>query len=69
MDIRSLSTAAVLPPPSLFPNSGADVVEVALLLPAKRAQDLIELSRRRRTSVAQILRQLIDDELAADTTD
>lgn len=50
--------------PSLFKDSASDVVEIALLLPTKRAEALIDLSRRRRQSVGQILRQLIDGALA-----
>lgn len=37
-----------------------DVVEIGLLLPANRANALVELSKRRQQSVAQILRGLID---------
>jgi hypothetical protein len=47
-----------------------DVVEIGLLLPANRADALVELSRRRQQSVGQILRGLIDralyDDEAAD---
>ena len=42
-----------------------DVVEIALLLPANRAEALLALARRRRQTVGQILRHLIDQELAA----
>jgi hypothetical protein len=45
---------------------GAEVVEIGLLLPASRADALIELSKRRKQSVAQILRALIDRALADD---
>ena len=41
-----------------------DVVEVALLLPANRAEALFALSRRRQESVGQVLRSLIDTALA-----
>ena len=41
-----------------------DVVEIGLFLPAHRAEALIALSRRRRESVAQILRGLIDQAIA-----
>ena len=37
-----------------------DVVEIGLLLPVNRAAALVELSKRRHQSVAQILRSLID---------
>jgi hypothetical protein len=36
-----------------------DVVEISLLLPSQWANDLMELSRERRQSVAQILRSMI----------
>ena len=42
-----------------------DVVEIGLLLPAGRVEALVELSRQRHQSVAQLLRTLIDDALAA----
>lgn len=66
MKIPALNTISGTTSPSLFKDSAADVVELALLLPAKRAEALIDLSRRRRQSVGQILRQLIDDALAED---
>ncbi|WP_422926866.1 hypothetical protein [Singulisphaera sp. PoT] len=40
--------------------SPGEVVEIGLLLPANRAKALVELSKRRQESVAQILRGLID---------
>jgi hypothetical protein len=43
-----------------------DVVEIGLLLPANRADALVELSKRRHQSVAQILRGLIDRALSDD---
>jgi hypothetical protein len=43
-----------------------DVVEIGLLLPVSRADALIELSKRRQQSVAQILRGLIDRALIDD---
>lgn len=55
-------------PGIVAPRAGSviqqDVVEIALLLPGDRAEALIELSRRRQKSVGQILRGLIDRELA-----
>jgi hypothetical protein len=36
-----------------------DIVEITLLLPSEWAKDLIELSRQRHQSVAQILRSMI----------
>lgn len=44
--------------------SASEVVEIGLLLPAHRADALIELSKRRQQSVAQILRGLIDRALS-----
>ncbi len=41
-----------------------DVVEIALLLPAKQAEALVALSRRRQQSVGQILRGLIQRALS-----
>lgn len=43
-----------------------DVVEIGLLLPAARVEQLVQLSGRRRQTVAQLLRSLIDDALAHD---
>jgi hypothetical protein len=40
-----------------------DVVEICLLLPSRWANDLIELSRERHQSVAQILRSIIGQAL------
>ncbi len=40
-----------------------EVVEIGLLLPANRANALVELSRRRHQSVNQLLRGLIDHAL------
>ena len=41
-----------------------DVVEIGLLLPAPRAEALMALSRSTRRTVGQILRDMIDRELA-----
>ena len=41
-----------------------EVVEITWLLPANRAEALLALARRRRQTVAQILRQLINRALA-----
>lgn len=49
-----------------------EVVEIGLLLPSSWAESLIEMSRRRGQSVAQLLRGMIDraltDEFANDGT-
>lgn len=47
------------------PNQG-EIVEIGLLLPAKRADALVELARRRHQSVAQVIRGLIDRALSDD---
>ena len=44
-------------------NNPGDIVEIGLLLPASRADALVELSRRRHQSVSQLLRGLIDHAL------
>ena len=41
------------------------VVEIGLFLPARRAQALIDLSRRKGQSVGELLRGLIDQAIAA----
>ena len=38
----------------------SDVIEIGLLLPSSRVNALIELSKKKQQSVAQILRGLID---------
>ena len=43
-----------------------DVVEINLLLPARRIDALMALSRRRHESVGQVLRHLIDRALNAE---
>jgi hypothetical protein len=58
--IRSLTATK----PGIPPHG--EVVEIGLLLPASRADALVELSRRRQQSVAQILRNLIDRALDDD---
>jgi hypothetical protein len=44
--------------------ASADVVELGLLLPANRAAELLRLAQDRHESVGQLLRKLIDRELA-----
>ena len=50
--------------------ASGEVVEIGLLLPASWADALVEMSKRRRQSVGQILRGMIDrgllDDLASD---
>jgi hypothetical protein len=46
-------------------RDGADgVVEIGLLLPANRAAALLQLAKERHESVGQVLRKLIERELA-----
>jgi hypothetical protein len=48
-----------------FGKSASDeFVEIALLVPTNRVEALVDLSRRRHQTIAQILRSLIDRELA-----
>ena len=60
-------TAPMLGDPASNMGSGGqgDVVEVSLFLPSEWAKDLIELSRQRHQSVAQILRSMIEHGLHA----
>ncbi len=51
-----------LPSPGREGSDG--VVEIGLLLPANRAAALLRLARDRRESVGQVLRRLIERELA-----
>jgi hypothetical protein len=56
-------------PAQTIGRSGAgDVVEVGLLLPAAWADALLEMSKRRRESVGQILRSMIDRGIMDDRT-
>jgi len=43
-----------------------EVVEIGLLLPASWADALLEMSKRRRQSVGQLLRSMIDRALVDD---
>lgn len=49
-----------------LPRISDAVVEIGLLLPAKRAEALLALSRQRRQSVGHLLRGLIDQALKGD---
>jgi hypothetical protein len=56
-------TMSALPAPIGFSSStdlAGEIVEIALLLPKKRADALVQLSREKHQSVGQILRSLID---------
>ena len=56
------STTILLANPTQLGSDG--VVEIGLLLPAKRAAALLQLASDRHESVGQVLRKLIDRELA-----
>ncbi len=51
-------------PPYAAPALPDDVIEIGLLLPTQRAADLLRLAQDRQISVGQLLRKLIDRELA-----
>lgn len=59
-------TASKMSRDARFPGMDAEneVIEVPLLLTTQRAEALVALSRQRHQSVGQILRNLIDRELA-----
>ena len=67
MEVQSMSPLRQGETAALFKEGASEVVEIALLLPTQRAEALVALSRRRQQSVGQILRQLIDRALAAET--
>jgi hypothetical protein len=62
----STAFAAELEAPSPAAEPHGEVVEVALLLPRRRADALRDLAQRRRQSVGQILRALIEREVLAE---
>jgi hypothetical protein len=49
--------------PNASTSPANEIVEISLLLPASRVQDLMTLAERRGKSVAQVLRLLIDEAL------
>jgi hypothetical protein len=51
--------------PNAGTRTGDEIVEISLLLPASRVDDLVELARRRGQTVARLLRVLIDDAVHA----
>lgn len=53
---------------SLGLAAGGDVVEIGLLLPSAWANALLDISKRRRQSVGQIIRSMIDRGLVDDLT-
>jgi hypothetical protein len=48
-------------------TGSGEVVEIGLLLPASWANTLLEMSKRRRQSVAQLLRGIIDRALVEES--
>lgn len=61
-----MPTHADPPIQSFGRGKNAEVVEIGLLLPSSWADELIEMSKHRGQSVAQILRGLIGKEISAD---
>ena len=45
-------------------NASDGVVEIGLLLPSRRAAELLQLAQERHETVGQLLRKLIERELA-----
>ena len=64
MDSPAIATYQGRAALNLGRDGDAAVIEIPLLLPAHRAEALVALSRSRRESVGQILRQMIDHALA-----
>lgn len=62
----SMATISGVDATFLGDRASSEVVEIALLLPAQRVEALVALSQKRRQSVGQILRRLIDRALAAE---
>ncbi len=61
-----MNTSPTVKVPTIFKESPNEIVEVPLLLSSRRMEELVAMSRRRGISVAQILRQLIDQAIAAE---
>ena len=61
-----MPTLTTFEAPSIPFEGRGEVVEIALLLPKKRAEALIELAHRRHQSVGQMLRGLIDRAVVED---
>lgn len=60
MEAHAMTAFSVHETASLSGERHGEIVEIALLLPRKRAEALMALSARQRQSVGQILRGLID---------
>jgi hypothetical protein len=60
MEVPMATSFPAPDPAATFAEGNGEIVEIALLLPKKRAEALVALSARKRQSVGQILRGLID---------
>ena len=65
MNSNLIASMTSVHPGSVTGVAADEVIEIGLLLPTKRAADLMKLAQDRRVSVGQLLRKLIDRELAA----
>jgi hypothetical protein len=64
MEAQAMSGVAGSAVTPVQTDAHGEVVEIALLLPKKRADALVALSRKQRQSVGQILRGLIERALS-----
>jgi hypothetical protein len=64
MDVNTKPTRIGGEPRSYFRGGPDDVVELSFLVPVRRAETLLALAKRRDQTLAQLLRDLIDRELA-----
>jgi hypothetical protein len=64
MNSKTIDGSTTTLPPNPIQMGSEGVVEIGLLLPAKRAAALLRLANDRHESVGQVLRKLIDRELA-----
>jgi hypothetical protein len=64
MDTNTVASMIGVSRPDAMPQGAEGVVEIGLLLPTKRAAALLRLAQDRRESVGQVLRKLIERELA-----
>jgi hypothetical protein len=64
MNSKTLAAPTTTLPSNPTQMGTEGVVEIGLLLPAKRAAALLRLASDRHESVGQVLRKLIDRELA-----
>jgi hypothetical protein len=69
LDLEAIAMSLTLQPiptRSSETFSAEEVVEFGLLLPKNRAMALIDLAKQRRQTVAQLLRNLIDETLTTE---